>query len=706
MLHQRIRHQGVFRRWLSTIRVSEEVRDALACNRPVVALESTIITHGLPFPENLSMAKRVEKELRSSGVTPATMAFIKGIPKVGLGESEIEFLARSDAAVKVSRRDIPYVMANSLNGGTTISGTMILAHKTGIKVFATGGLGGVHRDGENTMDVSADLDELGRTPVAVVCAGPKSILDIERTMEYLETKGVFVGTLGPPGTNIPGFYTRDSGVKSVYNFQDLRQAAEIIYQGELMGLESGQLLCIPPPKEIALDDKYISSIIEDANREAHALGIKGKELTPYLLSKIATATGGASVKSNVEFVLNNARAAASVAKHLCQLKTSGENRVEEQVSEPLHESGQLESTKATGEVKSLVIGSIALDTYCCMKGDIVLQDSNPATMATSIGGVGYNVALESYKQGNESMRFVSSVGNDPYGSKIMDSLDLPSTSIAVSPSRTAQYISFHDADGSLFIGGADMTIIEEIQPDFVENVIREASPKVVLSDCNLSKDLINFINKLSTKYGFKYVVEPTSSTKASRLAIDSLSPDHPIHLCTPTVAELCSLYESFEQNGKFDLDLWFPVIDRLGLDGVFRSNVEAATMRNPQYREIVSKGVVQMASSLLPYFNCLLVKDGINGVYLFSRHSDIVKVPKVDGVDLSLRSRGKDHEGVLFEHYSSPEPLQTVSNVTGAGDTLLGFLFKEMSDDVNALKGDKRSQIIHSAQLAAIGKIK
>ncbi|ANB12912.1 hypothetical protein AWJ20_1190 [Sugiyamaella lignohabitans] len=197
------------------LQVSPEVQQALADKKPIVALESTIITHGLPFPENLQMAADVESIIRSEGAVPATTAFINGVPLVGTTPADLEYLAGKSSKSKmekISRRDIPYIMSRKLSGGTTIAGTMILAHRANIKVFSTGGLGGVHRGVESSWDISADLDELGRTPVGVVCSGPKSILDIPRTMEYLETKGVHVSTLGPVGTNIPGFYTRDSGV--------------------------------------------------------------------------------------------------------------------------------------------------------------------------------------------------------------------------------------------------------------------------------------------------------------------------------------------------------------------------------------------------------------------------------------------------------------------------------------------------------------
>jgi pseudouridine-5'-phosphate glycosidase/pseudouridine kinase len=643
------------------------------------------------------MAIRVEDELRRSGVVPATTAFINGVPRVGLTRSEIELLSCSKDALKVSRRDIPYVMANKLDGGTTISGTMILSHRAGIKVFATGGLGGVHRDGEVTMDVSADLDELGKTPVAVVCAGPKSILDIARTMEYLETKGVFVGTWGPPGTNIPGFYTRDSGVKSVYNFDEFEQAAHIIQQEELMQLGTGQLFCIPPPEDIALDGSFISGVIEEANREAKELGIMGKELTPFLLSKIAVATNGQSVKTNIEFVLNNVRSAAQIAHKLSTLRTGSDLS-----ATPIQ---SLTPQCSSSQTDSMVIGSVALDTFCSME-QVILEDSNPAKITSSVGGVGYNVASESLKHDNVSIKFVSIVGEDAYGSKILESIKIPSRSIEYSSLGSAQYISFHDKQGSLIVGAADMGIIETLSPEFAEQQIVETKPKVVLSDANISKDLINHINKLSMRHGFKYIVEPTSVTKAKRLAIDSLTPESPLLLCTPTVIELCSLYDAFEIAGKFELDNWFPVLDRLGIDGSFRTRLENAAMKSSQYRSLVSEGVVQMAVSLLPYIRTLIVKDGANGVYLFTRYGDIRKVNPSSDASLSLQSQGPGREGILFEHYESPEALDSVSNVTGAGDALAGCLLAEITNDVDILNGDLRSEAINKAQRAAIDKIR
>lgn len=308
----------------NVLRVSEEIKDALASRKPVVALESTIVTHGLPFPKNVEMANEVEKTIRENGAVPATIAFLRGRPCIGFSTAEIQYLAEQLDAIKVSRRDIAHVMVNKLNGGTTISGTMILAEKAGIRVFGTGGLGGCHKGSDSTFDISADLTELGRTKVAVVCAGPKSILDIDKTMEYLETQGCYVATYGEPGTNVPGFFAVDSGVASPYNFQDYLSAASVIYQGaSVLGLSSGYLFCIPPGQDYALDSLYISGIIAEAEAEALRMGIKGKKLTPYLLGKIASITKGTSVDTNIKTVLNNVTAASKIAVELSKLEVSG-----------------------------------------------------------------------------------------------------------------------------------------------------------------------------------------------------------------------------------------------------------------------------------------------------------------------------------------------------------------------------------------------
>jgi pseudouridine-5'-phosphate glycosidase len=292
----------------------EEVREALEGGKPVVALESTLISHGFPYPENLEVAGEMEEIIRGYGVVPATIAVIGGKIKVGLTAGELEFMATSKDIVKASRRDLAVIAAKGLNGATTVAATMVVAEKAGIKVFATGGIGGVHRGAEKTFDVSADLQELARTPVAVVCSGAKAILDLPLTKEYLETMGVPV--IGFGSEELPAFYCRESGLKVDYMVNNEKEAAGIIRAMQDLGLGGGMIIANPVPEEYALSMEYMNEVIEEAVRAAEKEGIKGKKLTPYLLNKIKKLTGGKSLKANIELIKNNARVAAKIAREL------------------------------------------------------------------------------------------------------------------------------------------------------------------------------------------------------------------------------------------------------------------------------------------------------------------------------------------------------------------------------------------------------
>ena len=295
--------------------ISPEVQEALAAGGPVVALESTIISHGMPYPQNVETALKVEQTIRDCGAVPATIAVIGGRLKAGLSPEEIEYLGHKGRGVaKASRRDLPVLVARGEDGATTVTTTMIIAALAGIKVFATGGIGGVHRGAETTMDISADLEELARTPVMVVCAGAKSILDLGLTLEYLETKGVPV--IGYGTEELPAFYTRKSGFKVDYRIDTPEELAAAFKAKQEMGLVGGMLVTNPIPEEYSMDPDRINAAIDQAVEEAKARGIHGKETTPFLLARIKDITGGASLASNIQLVLNNARLASAVAKCL------------------------------------------------------------------------------------------------------------------------------------------------------------------------------------------------------------------------------------------------------------------------------------------------------------------------------------------------------------------------------------------------------
>lgn len=291
--------------------IHPEVAEALALGLPVVALESTIISHGMPYPQNVQTAIEVEEQVREAGAVPATIGIMKGKLKIGLTPEEIEEFGKSEDTVKVSRRDLATVVARKMNGATTVATTMILAEMAGIRVFATGGIGGVHRGASESFDISADLQELGKTNVAVVCAGVKSILDIGLTLEYLETMGVPV--LGYKTEDFPAFYTRTSGYRVDAAVDSADEVAEILRTKWSLGLDGGVVIANPIPEAFAMDEDLINEAIETALEEASALHIRGKESTPFLLAKVKALTDGQSLESNIALVLNNARVAAEIA---------------------------------------------------------------------------------------------------------------------------------------------------------------------------------------------------------------------------------------------------------------------------------------------------------------------------------------------------------------------------------------------------------
>ena len=292
--------------------IHPEVAQALAEGKPVVALESTIISHGMPYPQNVETALNVENIIRQHGAVPATIAIIGGRLKAGLSREEIEYFGQKGQAIhKASRRDLAVLCARGEDGATTVATTMIIAHMAGIHVFATGGIGGVHRGAETTMDISADLEELGQTPVMVVCAGAKSILDLGLTLEYLETKGVPV--IGYGTEELPAFYTRQSGFGVDYRIDTPEELAAAFKAGHEMGLKSGMLVTNPIPEEFAMPLDTINAAIDQAIAECEAKGIHGKQTTPFLLARVAELTGGDSLASNIRLVFNNAKVAAQTA---------------------------------------------------------------------------------------------------------------------------------------------------------------------------------------------------------------------------------------------------------------------------------------------------------------------------------------------------------------------------------------------------------
>ncbi|XP_040985423.1 pseudouridine-metabolizing bifunctional protein C1861.05-like isoform X2 [Aquila chrysaetos chrysaetos] len=387
-------------------KIQPSVQEALMEGRPVVALESTIITHGMTYPQNLSMAREVEEIVTTNGAVPATVGILRGRIHVGLMDEELEFLASSKNVVKVSRRDLPYVLSQGLSGGTTVSGTMIAAHKVGIPVFVTGGIGGVHRGGENTLDVSADLTELGRTPVAVVSAGVKSILDIGRTLEYLETQGVCVAAFGE-SREFPAFFSRQSGFQAPYHVRDEEEAAELIASALGLGLSSGVLIAVPCPQERAASGQVIEEAIQQALSKARSKGITGKELTPFMLQKLNELTDGKSLDSNLALIQNNARVGSCIAVALSKLQKA-------------RRKGKLPQRKDTTPPQPVVIGGINVDFIAKAQKPVILGggQTNAGRVRRTFGGVGRNLADCLSRLGRTPL-FLSSVGKDEHSESIL-----------------------------------------------------------------------------------------------------------------------------------------------------------------------------------------------------------------------------------------------------------------------------------------------
>ena len=300
------------------MKINPEIKLALQEGKPVIALESTIISHGMPYPKNVECALQVEKVIRDNGAIPATIGIIEGEPIIGMTPEEIELFGKTKGIAKVSRRDLPIVVANKMWGATTVSATMILASMAGIEFFVTGGIGGAHRKANITFDISADLDELSKTNVTVICAGPKAILDLNLTMEYLETKGVPV--IGYNTDKLPAFFTRTSDISVDFNAKTPLDIAKIVKEKRDYKLDGGVLVCDPIPEQYSLAPEYINKEIDKALLEMEKLGIKGKDETPFLLAKIVELTGGKSLETNIYLILNNAELGAKIATEYAKLR--------------------------------------------------------------------------------------------------------------------------------------------------------------------------------------------------------------------------------------------------------------------------------------------------------------------------------------------------------------------------------------------------
>ncbi|KAK0346571.1 hypothetical protein LTR91_020492 [Friedmanniomyces endolithicus] len=576
------------RRSLSTnsrfFQVSEEVQQAVAERRPVVALESTIYTHGLPYPDNLALASRLESLVRVNGGVPATIGILEGIARVGMGADELTRLVSSSGARKVSRRDLGFacgmtgVDGKGLNGGTTVSGTMILAHKAGIRIFATGGLGGVHRGAEHSMDVSADLTELGRTPVAVISSGCKSFLDIPKTLEYLETQGVAVATFADGRENdvdFPAFWSRDSGVRSPAVVRDEAEAARVIYAHVSLGLQSGLHFANPIPERYSIPRAQMETTIAQALREAETAGAIGAASTPYILAKIKDLTGSKSVEANKALVEANVIRGTRVAVALQKLEMAGSgednrpDRPESQANgsgsnytstgvslessapppELSTKPGQVIPTTTTSKIAALssvhgaptvfVAGSLNVDLSCDFTPQSSssslspeLHTSNPATIMQSLGGVAHNIARAAHLMG-ANVRLCSAVGDDLSGKAALEALTasgMSAAGIKVMPaesgSRTSQYVAINDKNKGLVLAMADVSILEDTKEGSAISTslehfwlpqLRQARPTHLVLDANWPPRHLSRWLRAGASTASHITFEPVSNAKSTSL---------------------------------------------------------------------------------------------------------------------------------------------------------------------------------------------
>ncbi|KAG6336097.1 hypothetical protein ID866_2994 [Astraeus odoratus] len=692
--------------------IHPEIEDALANCKPVVALESTIITHGMPYPTSIDMAWSVESIVRSTGSIPATIGIIDGRVKVGLQSHELERLARRTAdPVKISRRDISAAIVSKKDGGTTCSSTLIFAALAGIKVFATGGLGGVHRGGENTMDVSADLHELTRCPVGLVSAGVKSILDIGRTLEYLETLGVPVLTYAST-TDFPAFYTRRSGHQAPWNVNDATDAAGILWMG------NGALFAVPIPEEYEAAGAAVQKAVEVAVRESEELGISklGKEVTPWLLKRVGELTEGRSLENNIALIQNTAHSGGQIAheyaklvrsknetqKHfgpgLCQTHTHLSDRSHaKQVKCGVHDAPSVEHKKAS----MVVVGCAAVDITSKIQetSDISEKTTYPGMLSLTLGGVGRNIAEAAHRvlarpeKGNAATLLVAPIGEDAFGKFIVDSTQSIGMRtdglLSIAGQRSAVCNLLLDAKGGLQGGVADMELPQLWKGTEAVRVLQDHQPQFLVLDGNLSTEAITSLVTEAIDLDIRIFFEPTSVVKSSRiLPAVAVNMDRTaqsvISYASPNLLELRHMYD--EARITFDLmshDYWWKVVDDFALDSNFRMELDklakkAISEESPSLGDLsflVDQGVIQMAIHLLPFFHHLVIKCGELGVVTVMRlmHADVGAWLQERRCVTAL-SRNST-EIVIVQHHPPVKvsPSELV-NTTGAGDSLVGAL--------------------------------
>ncbi|KAF8905531.1 indigoidine synthase A-like protein [Gymnopilus junonius] len=729
--------------------VHPEIEDALAHDKPVVALETALVTHGLPFPSSLEVPMALEEIVRSTGSIPATIGMIDGRVKIGLERHELERLAdRRGKPSKISRRDIAAAIALEADGGTTCSATLVFTALAGIKVFATGGLGGVHRGGENSMDVSADLQELTRCPVGLVSSGVKSILDIRRTLEYLETLGVPVISYGE-SREFPAFFSRHSGHNVPWNVDNPYTAAKILYTQWQLGLQNGALIAVPIPEEYEEVGKEVQEYVDQAIQESEQNGVSksGKDATPWLLDRIAELSGGQSLASNVAVLKNTALVGGQIAVSYQKLAQDKEARAKAAAkSHSFHLDSSPSSTSLSDNVVSrshqspanvVVIGSAAVDITAQelpnTQTGLAVHSTAPGHIKLSVGGVGRNIAEASYRIMEAkfpalSSLLISPVGPDTFGQvlvKKLTEIGMRTDGLIRLPDQNAVCNMVLDSKGALVGGVADMAITERVTGELVLSHLRKHSPSIVAVDANLPTTTLDTLVQYCQEHKTKVLYEPTSTIKSTNIlpAIVTAFQEKdagqaPVTYCTPNLLELTRIY-STAQSDLFELmdhPRWWSAINSFNLGSSFRMELENLARKGVSdfagssgtLGFLIEEGIATMAINLLPFFQHLIIKCGEQGVLVVmciaaheAPHSGWANARS------NIRQRyvvahGNSGETLVLQHFPSL-PVESVANVTGAGDTFVGALLATLANDSTVLYHPSRlGDAINTAQKAAV----
>ncbi|XP_073506218.1 uncharacterized protein [Phyllobates terribilis] len=588
----------------------------------------------MPYPQNISMASQVEEIVRANGSVPATVGIIEGKVHIGLREEEINFLATNKDCVKVSRRDLPYVLSQGLSGGSTVSGTMVAAYHAGIPIFVTGGIGGVHRDGENTMDVSADLTELGRTPVAVISAGVKSILDIGRTLEYLETQGVCVSTFGD-SRDFPAFFTPRSGYKAPFHVSNEEEAARLIASSLELGLDSGVLISVPIPSEHASSGRMIEEAIHQALEEARKQGIVGKEVTPFLLSRVNEKTGGKSLDSNIALIKNNAEVGSRIAVALSKIRKPKGGGWRE-----LHH--RKKSEERMSDSRPVVIGGTNVDFIAKAAKDKMEfgGQTNPGQVHQSFGGVGRNLADCMSRLGVRPL-FISAVGQDDLSDSVFrycSHMDMRGVA-HLKGHHTATYCAVISGSGELSLGLGDMEIHQQITEKHVSQFVeRLRRARLLCIDGNVPVSTIQYVCEVARQSAVPVCYEPTDIDKASK-PFTSNSWTALTYL-SPNIKELLAINRTLGYVEDIDI---------------------------PCKLEDMVDTAISLSLPLLENIHCVIVTLGAHGVLLCGHRR---------GRTVSLRAKDKvSRDDLCAVHYpAAPIPPEEIINVSGAGDSLMAGL--------------------------------